>query len=247
MRRFGRARRGAALLSALIVAAAPSLGATVVAADQATFKPDPILTTVAGGQDFTISIVQSAPVATTGAQASVHFDPKVIQLKDFALGTEYTSRSAIFAFGNADRGTAGNKAAAITYANQAGLLENASGFLLPGSGSIAAGDAIFLTLTFTAVPGGGGSSNFSPGDVSMIDEAGAPIVPHVTQGKVEVTPGGAVGSGPPPSATPSQAPTEPPASPVSPTTPVGVSIAPTSLTLTAGNTARIFLIPNADG
>lgn len=209
---------------------------------------------MAPGQQFTIDVIQNANVPTTGAQVNVTFVPALIQIKDFELGPAYTSANAIFAFGNADFGTAGKKDAVLARANKFGTLENVAGFLLPGNGTIAAGDNLFLKLTFVAQPGSGGTMNLGLSHGSMIDQTGAPLPdPLLTIGQVTVSPGGAAAgsaapsgsaASPEASATASGAPL---ASPFSPTKPVRFSVAPTSLTLQSGNTARVFLIADANG
>src|SRR5262249_23425732 len=143
--RSGRARR--VTLTAFV---AIGLALTAVAAwpraagaqGETTLKVDPPTQNVSPGQEFVVNIIQSAAVTTTGAQVNVTFDPKLVQMKDFALGDAYTSKSAIFAFGNADLGSNGNKDLTLSRANKFGTLENAAGFLLPGSGTVPAGDTV---------------------------------------------------------------------------------------------------------
>jgi len=218
---------------------------------------------VSPGQEFVVNVVQSASVITTGAQVNVTFDPKLVQLKDFVLGDAYTSKSAIFAFGNADLGSNGNKDLTLQRANKFGTLENAAGFLLPGSGTVPAGDNVFLKLTFVAQPGKGGPMTIGLGRGSMIDEVGGPLVPTLVNGALVAGAGGAPGAsgaGSPgasgeaspaasgePSAGPSELASPTPAALVSPTTPVKVLVAPTSITLQAGMPARVYLVANADG
>ena len=247
----------AALVAVLLALATFVAGAGSVSADdQPTMKVDPATQTVAPGQEFVVNVIQSATVATTGAQVNVTFDPKLLQMKDFELGTAYTSASAVFAFGNVDMGTTGNKDATITRANKFGTLESAAGFLLPGSGTIPAGDTVFLKITFVARAGQKGQMNLGLGHASMIGGTGDALAPHVLNGVVIVgqgVPGGSSSPGSSPlasaseTASPSAAQTEAPASPVSPTTAVKVSVDPTSITLQAGMPARVFLIAASDG
>ena len=216
--------------------------------DRPTLKIDPPSLTVAPGQTFVVNVIQSSTVPTTGAQVNVTFDPTLVQLKDFELGPAYTAANAIFAFGNADLGTSGDKGAAITRANKGGTLENAAGFLLPGSGTIPAGDTVFLKITLVGQTTKTGQTNLGLGRASMIGETGDALDPHLSIGTLFVS-GVAVSPGPSTEATPSPsvAPTESAAPPVSPTTPVTLSVAPTSITLMAGMPARVFLIANANG
>jgi len=218
-----------------------------------TLRVDPATQDVSPGQEFVVNVIQSATVPTTGAQVNVVFDSKLMAVKDFELGPAYTSASAVFVFGNADRGTNATKDLAIGRANESGILENSAGFLLPGSGAIPAGDTVFLKVTLVALAGPGGEPIIALNGGSMIGEAGEALRPDVVNGSVVVAAGGApAASGSPtgsgdPTSRPSETPTEAPAVPVSPTTPVQVSLAPTSITLQAGMPARIFLIAASDG
>ena len=221
--------------------------------DQPTLKIDPPSQTVSPSQTFVVNVVQLSTVTTTGAQVDVVFDPKLLQIKDFELGPAYTSASAVFAFGSSDLGTSGSKDATIGRANRFGTLENAAGFLLPGSGTIPVGDTVFLKITFVSQSGKGGQVNLGLLRGSMIGETGNALDPHLLNGAVVVGAGGAPGApGSPgasgePSPSPTVVPTETPAAPVSPTTPVKVSLAPATITLEAGMPARVFLVVNADG
>jgi len=113
----------------LAMVALASLPRAAAADNAPTLKVDPATQNVAPGQQFTVNIVQSATIETSGVQLDITFDPKLLQLKDFVLGQAYTSANAIFAFGNADLGTSGNKGAAMGRANKFGTLENVAGFL----------------------------------------------------------------------------------------------------------------------
>jgi len=243
---------GALLLAFAVLAGWPATG---TAAAPYTIRIDPPTQNVVPGQQVTVSLIQSAGVPTTGAQVDVIFDPKLLQLEDFGLGPAYTSESAIFAFGNADKGTNAKKELAIGAANVNGRLENAAGFLLPGSGTIPAGDNVFLQLTFVGQPGKGGKVNLGLINGSMIDATGQALNPFLEYGEVTVaagvapSPGSSPGASPSGSAEPNPSPeaTGPAPSPSSPATPVTISVAPTSLTLHAGDQARVFLIADADG
>lgn len=236
----------------LVVLTGLASGPSVVAAEPPVLSIDPATQNVSAGQEFVVNVIQNATVPTTGAQVNVVFNPKLIAMKDFELGPAYTSASAVFVFGNADRGTNATKELAIGRANEVGILENAAGFLLPGSGVIAPGETVFLKVTLVGLPGPGGEPVIALDASSMIGEAGEALFPRMVDGSVVLAAGAGPPSGSPggsgdPASSPSLAPTEAPAAPVSPTTPVRVSIAPTSITLQAGMPARIFLIANADG
>jgi len=243
-----------AILAILVaLTALASWPGAAAAEERPILKVDPATQNAAPGQEFFVNVLQSAKVATTGAQVNVGFDQKLLELKDFDLGPVYTAASAVFAFGNADFGSNASKELAVARANKIGRLENAAGFLLPGSGTILAGDAVFLKLTFVARSGPGGSTDVNLGSVSMIGETGEPLRPRAVQGAVNLAAGVAPGASGEPGSSggPSQSPaaglTDVPAAPISPATPVRVFVAPTSITLEAGMPARIFLVANADG
>lgn len=255
----------AVVLAAMIAGAWPRAAA---ADSPPTLRVDPATQSVSPGQTFVVSIVQSATVETTGAQADFVFDPALLQLKGFELGPAYTAANAVFQFGSADVGTNGQMDKVVARANKWGNVQNAAGFLLPGSGVIPAGDTVFLKVTFAVVAGASGQATLGIFNGSMIDGEGKALVPQFQNGAVTVGPGVAPGasggpgaSGAPAasgdpgasqaaSAEPSVPATMAPATlapPVAPTTPVDVRVAPTSLTLKSGDTARVFLIANADG
>jgi len=293
----------------LALAALPGSAGNARADDRPSLKVDPASVSVQPGQEFTLRIYQVTTVDTTGAQVNVNYDPALLQLKDFSLGPAYTCSNAVFAFGNADLGTSGNKDLAIGRANKFGTLENAAGFLLPGSGTLVAGSSVFLTLRFVAQRDVNGQANIGLLRGSLIDANGGPMDPHLLNGTVIVGTGaapaalgstspsgapsasgspaasiapGASGSplasgspaasdapgassspgesgGPLPSEDAGGCPGTQPAPggsggpapsvepPVSPTTPVGMSLAPTSLTLKNGDQARVFIIANSNG
>jgi ABC-type phosphate transport system permease subunit len=251
----------AAIAGVLVAAALLAWPAGAAADGGPALTIDPATATVAPGQTFTVNIDQTAAVTTTGAQTNVVFNAKLMQLQDFALGDAYTASNAVLAFGITDLGTSTDKAAEIKRANKIGVLENAAGFLLPGSGTIPAGTTVFLKLTFVATPGDGGDAKMTLIRASMIDEQGAPLEPTVARGTVTVSPGYVAPSTEPGASTApgSSAPASPGASPVPagasevpippipPTGPVTLSLAPTSITLRAGDTGRVFLIAKADG
>ena len=246
-------RHSIAILAILLGLTMLAFGPGAAAADpQPTLSVDPATVTVIPGQAFVINIVQNAAVATTGAQVSVTFDPSLTQLKDFELGPAYTSASAVFVFGNADLGSNANKDLAMARANKVGVLENVAGFLLPGSGTIPAGETVFIKLSFVARSAPPGQRIMGLGHASMLGESGNGLDPILKPGTLVLGAGGAPGAsgslaGGLPSPSPTVAASEAPLALANPTSPVKVSIAPTSITLQAGMPARVFLIADADG
>ena len=242
----------------LVLSVAALLGSPGgAAADSgATLRIDPPSVKVDGGETFTLNIVQSAPVPTTGAQTNVVFNPVFVHVVDVKPGPAYSA--GVFVFGSADDGSSGSVEAAIAKANETGILANVAAFLLPGSGSVPPGDAVFLTLTLQAQHGGGGSTALvlrgAPGlnNVAMLDANGAELAVTTTQGMVVVA---ASAGGASQSATPAGV-----ASPTpgaggggatgasgTPSGPADVYVAPTSIQLQAGMPARVFFVARTAG
>jgi hypothetical protein len=163
-----------------------------VAADgTASMKVDPATVTVDGGQTVTVDLVQSAAVETTGAQTNVVYDPKLIQITDMKAGPAY--EGGLFLFGSVADGSSSDVNAALAVANQTGQLKNVATLLLPGSGTVPAGDNVFLTLTITGVEGPGGTTPLvlrrisATQGVSLLDANGAEIPVTPGRGSVTVT------------------------------------------------------------
>jgi hypothetical protein len=136
--RRGKARSIVAIAVAMLALLAGGGGAS---AGSDTMRIEPPSQTVAEGSTFTVRVVHNASVETSGAQASVTFDPAKAQIVAVERGPSHAD-AAIFA--------PPDLAAAIAAANQAGKLAMiATAFIPPAS--VPAGDADFLVITFTAV------------------------------------------------------------------------------------------------
>jgi hypothetical protein len=100
-----------------------------------TLKVTPASKTTAVGATFTLVVDQHTVASTTGSQATINFDKTLLKVVSIAKGSDFTS--ALLVGANAD---------AITSANASGSLANVGASLIVGS--IAAGNASFLDVTF---------------------------------------------------------------------------------------------------
>jgi hypothetical protein len=220
------------LMLAVAIAAASVLGVPVTrtSAAQGTLRVDPATQSVGSGAEFNVTILQNADVTTLGAQASLRFDPAVLEIVTVQAGAPYAEAQLLLS---------GSAEEAIAEANQTGLLRCAATFFVPGSGSIPAGDAEFLVIKMRAKAGGSvplalvgdGCGNANDSRMEMLDENGSNIPVTGTDGSVTVS-----GAAPPPpgptaaaSATPAGTPTVAigtitPRTPVSEGTPNGSGV-----------------------
>jgi len=108
-----------------------------------------------------------------------------------------------------DAGTPLTVDEAVAQANQTGVLTNATTFLAPGTGSVGAGDNVFLTLTMQAVAASG-SSPISLSKMEMLDDQYSDLSVTGTDGAVVVS---GAGAPPPPPSAPVGAPSQTAATP----------------------------------
>jgi len=135
----------------LMSLAGGGFGSSPASAQTAGMRVDPANQTVAAGQSFTISIIQSADFTTLGAAATLQFDPNVVQVVNAEVGPPYAD--GLFLFGGG-AGGAQSPEQAIADANVTGLLPNITTFYLPGAGSVPPGDAVVATITMSGRGGG---------------------------------------------------------------------------------------------
>jgi hypothetical protein len=112
-----------------------------------TLSVDPPNQSVPGDAEFVIRIMQNADVVTTGAQASIGFDPGFLQLVDVQPGAPYAATELI---------VGGSLDGVIADANATGQLRCVATFFLPGTGSVDPGEQEFLVLTMRSAPGASG-------------------------------------------------------------------------------------------
>ena len=134
-------RRTIALGPVMAIALATAVVNATTAAAGASLRIDPSDVAVSKDQTFAVQVVQDAPVATSGAQASVDFDPTILQVVSVSAGSAYAAAPI---FEPPDLTTD------IRNANTIGhLAQIAAAFVPPGS--VPQGTASFLVIRFRAV------------------------------------------------------------------------------------------------
>jgi hypothetical protein len=185
---------------ALGVAAAVVLATSVVAppvtaaTTPATLRIEPATVSVAAGSSFSLQVTQAVPVATSGAQASINFDPKYLQVVSVTRGAAYAG-APIF--------LPDDVGGDIRSANVTGHLAQIAAAFTPPT-AVPPGDAAFLVIQFRAVACGQSDVTLPTGgpfNAQMISgdgpDYGQPVTPvrtsggHVTTcvGADSVTPG----------------------------------------------------------
>lgn len=142
-RRAGLARGAHALVAVWVVAisVAAGIAAAPATAASATLTIDPLSVAAGQGQTFAVQVVQEAPVAASGAQASIDFDPRILAVVSVERGAGYASAPI---FEPADLG------ADIRRANQTGHLAQVAAAFTPPD-SVPAGKVSFLIVRFHVV------------------------------------------------------------------------------------------------
>ena len=201
------ASAAAMVTAATLIVAAPARSTPVFAAT-GRIAVAPATLPVAPGGSVTVTLTQSSASATTGAEATITFDPSIIQVQDIQAGAGYASAALLFGrVPGSDTGQAGQPQTpeeAIAEANQTGVIANATTFLAPGTGTVPAGDNVFLVLMVKAVAATG-TSPISLSKMEMLDDQYADLAVTGADGTVVV--GGAGAPAPAPSA-PVGAPTQ---------------------------------------
>ena len=179
----------AALTLATTVVVSPATAAT-----SASFRIEPATVAVAAGSAFSLEVVQEPPVATSGAQASLNFDPKILQVVSVTRGAAYAGAQIFLPE---------DVAADIRSANVTGHLAQVAAAFTPPT-AVPAGAAPFLVVRFRAIACGQTDVTLPTGgpfNAQMISGEGAdygqPIGPIVTSdghvttcvGADSVTPG----------------------------------------------------------
>jgi len=138
-RALAHRRRASRALLALVVVAAGFGFARPIAAAGNSIRIDPAATRVAQGDTFKAKVVQHADVETSGAGATITFDPAILQIQSVAVAPAYAAAAIKNGKGAAD----------IATANTSGSLTGvAVAFLRPDS--VPAGDADVIEVTFKA-------------------------------------------------------------------------------------------------
>jgi hypothetical protein len=105
-----------------------------------TLRIDPPAQTVPQDGTFIAHVVQNAAVPTSGASATITFDPTLLQIQSVTRGAPYAG-APVFT---------GASTLAITAANTTGSLVGVAAAFLPPD-AVPAGDADYLDVTFKAV------------------------------------------------------------------------------------------------
>jgi ABC-type phosphate transport system substrate-binding protein len=126
-----------------------------------TLRIDPAGTTgIRVGGTFSVKVVESSIVPTTGVQASVTFDQNLLQITSVTVDQPYVDAAIVV----------GPTAVVIARANATGKLTQMAAALLPPD-TIAPGDADFLTITFKAIASGATDLGLPVGplDAALLD------------------------------------------------------------------------------
>lgn len=200
MNRTQRVRRFRLATLALSVGAvlAMSLPAAlpVLAAGNATAKVLPAVEPATGpGGTFTVNVVSNADVATTTFQATVKFDPALLQIVSVSRPATGWGATPNFVGPTGDLTVAANLAAAVAIANGSGELATVAAFLTPPATIPAGADQGFLDITFqvircpspiTATTDISLKTSAGGADTQVLDASGDPAV--LTVVKSTVTP-----------------------------------------------------------
>ena len=136
-----RSRRSAGIAFGAAIAMVAGFAAPSVAAADASLRIEPGTIAVARGASFSVRVVQTAPVATSGAQASIDFDPAILQVVSVRPGPDYET-APIFLPRDLE--------ADIRTANVTGHLAQVAAAYTPPD-AVPAGTADFLVIRFQAV------------------------------------------------------------------------------------------------
>jgi hypothetical protein len=125
----------------VVSVALATLMAGPVAAADATLRIEPAAVAVVKDGSFSVTVVQDAPLATSGAQVSLDFDPSILQVVSVSRAAGYAN-APIFMPQDID--------ASIRGANLSGrLAQIAAAFTPPGA--VSAGTSAFLLVKFRVV------------------------------------------------------------------------------------------------
>ena len=133
----------------LALALAGTVATPTGAAGEAILRIEPATVGVAQGGSFTIKVVQESPISSSGAQASIDFDPKIVHVESVALGTAYRSAPIVLP---------PDIEATVRAANATGRLAQIAAAHTPPD-AVPPGTATFLVVRFRAV--GCGETNLT--------------------------------------------------------------------------------------
>ena len=130
------------------LAAALALGTAAIAAPVATaaaasaaLRIEPATVSVTAGSSFSLQVIQEPAIATSGAQASLNFDPKILQVVSVTRGAAYAGAPIFLPH---------DVASDIRSANVTGHLAQIAAAYTPPT-AVPPGAATFLVVQFRAV------------------------------------------------------------------------------------------------
>jgi hypothetical protein len=125
----------------MALALTAAVAGSVAADSGATLSVSPASAAATQGQTFDLQVVQDSPVATSGAQASIQFDPSILQIVSISPGQPY-AKAPIF--------EPPTLPSDILHANITGRLSQVAIAFTP-PGNVPAGRAAFLIIRFRVV------------------------------------------------------------------------------------------------
>lgn len=132
-----------------------------LAADEAILRIEPASVKAADGGLFAVRVVADSPVAASGAQASIEFDPTILQVESVQPTGPYASAEIV---------VPDDLSAVVRDANRTGRIAQVAAAFIPPA-SVAAGPAPFLVVQFRVI--GCGETELglpvSPKDAQLID------------------------------------------------------------------------------
>jgi len=128
-------------LVGLTITLATALAVGPVAAAGASLRIEPATVAVASGATFAVTIVQESAMATSGAQASIRFDPAIVQIVTVEPGTAYASAPIFLPV---------DIAGDIRTANATGYLAQVAAAHTPPA-AVPPGSASFMVVRFRVV------------------------------------------------------------------------------------------------
>jgi hypothetical protein len=141
----------------------------------------PATITVPPGAAFTVQVMQNAEFVTTGAQADIKFDTAALQMVSVQAGPSYQGATLL---GGVAPQTLTD---AVTESNTTGLLKNVATFFVPGTGSVPAGETLFLIVNMQAKAGIPNASHpVELSNLEMLDEAGNPLTVAGNNGTIVI-------------------------------------------------------------
>jgi hypothetical protein len=153
-----------------------------IASPAGSLRVTPATQTVSPGSTFIVTIRQTAPVPSKGAQTDLSFDQTKAQIVSIAAGAAYVGNDG-FVMGVAPQ----TPAQAIALANTTGTLPGIAAYFGPSSATVPAGDQEFLVIHMKA-QGNSGTTPLTLGNREMLDAGGLSLVTGSISGTATMPP-----------------------------------------------------------